>query len=273
MSNAFHEKSSGAVRWMEAETLSAVPGLVHAFTTRAGGVSEGIWSSLNLGFNRGDEPERVEENYRILSRALGLDPERLVFTRQVHKDTVRRVTAVDRRLPLSAPVPYEADGLVTNEKGLALFVFIADCIPILLSAPEAGAVGAVHAGWRGTVADIAGKGVLALCREYGARPGEILAAVGPGIGPCCFETGPEVPAAVRALGLKNAEDFIRDDGNGKFHVDLKGVNRALLLRAGLQPEHIAVSEECTRCLHDKYWSHRWTNGNRGVQAAVIMRKP
>ncbi len=206
MNNAFHEKANGAVRWMEAETLSAVPGLVHAFTTRAGGVSEGIWSSLNLGFNRGDEPERVEENYRILSRALSLDPERLVFTRQVHKDTVRRVTAEDRRLPLSAPVPYEADGLVTNEKGLALFVFIADCIPILLSAPEAGAVGAVHAGWRGTVADIAGKGVLALCREYGARPQEIRAAVGPGIGPCCFETGPECPAAVGALGLENAED-------------------------------------------------------------------
>ena len=271
--NGFIEKKRGELSWAEAESLSALPGLVHAFTNRSGGVSEGIWSSLNLGFTRGDEPGRVEENYRRLAVALGLDPARLVFTRQVHKDAVRPVTAADARNPLSAPVPYEADGLVTNEKGLALFTFIADCIPILLAAPGAEAVGAVHAGWRGTVADIAGKAVAALEREYGAEPRDIRAAIGPGIGLCCFETGPEVPEAVRALGLENAGDFIRDDGNGKFHVDLKGVNRALLLRAGLAPEHIAVSPDCTRCQHEKYWSHRATNGQRGVQAAVIMLKP
>ena len=266
--NGFIEKSRGPLSWTEAELLAEVPGLTHAFTNRSGGVSEGIWASLDLGYNRGDDPAHVDENYRRLCAALGLKRDRLAFTCQVHGDVVRPVTAADAQA--RPPAPWDADGLVTNEKGLALFVFIADCIPILLCAPEAGAVGTVHAGWRGTVADIAGKGVRALVREYGARTGNVRAAIGPGIGPCCFETGPEVAAAVRALELENGEDFVHDDGNGKFHVDLKGVNRALLLRAGLLPEHIAVSGECTRCLHEKYWSHRATNGQRGVQAGVIM---
>lgn len=259
----FIERESCGVRYLTAPNITAP----HAFTTRAGGVSEGIYSSLNLGERLGDEPERVRENYRRLGEALGIG--RLVFTRQVHGDRVRPVTGRDAREPYDPP-PEEADGLITCEEGLSLIVFVADCIPILLHDPVRGCVGAVHAGWRGTVADIAGKAVAAMTREYGTTPADIRAAIGPGISRCSFETGAEVPEAVRAVLGGDGDEFIAPSVNaGRFMVDLKGVNRALLIRAGLEPENIAVSDDCTFCLSDKYWSHRKTRGERGSQAAVI----
>ena len=239
----------------------------HGFTTRFGGVSRGVYSSLDLGENRGDEPEAVRENYRRLKAALGIG--KLCFTRQVHGDLVRTVTAADAREPYE-PLPDACDGLVTDEAGLGLIVFTADCIPILLCDPVRHVVGAAHAGWRGTVADIAGRTVEAMAR-LGADPINIRAAIGPGISKCCFETGPEVPAAVRdALGDAGEAFIAPGEGAGKSFVDLKGVNRALLLRAGLTEAHIDVSPECTMCAPEKYWSHRATAGVRGSQGAVIM---
>lgn len=238
----------------------------HGFTTRFGGVSRGIYASLDLSENRGDDPEAVRENYRRLKAALGI--EKLCFTKQVHKNAVRRVTAADAREPYD-PLPCECDGLVTDEAGLGLIVFTADCIPILLCDPIRRVVGAAHAGWRGTVANIAGKTVEAMA-ALGADPRDIRAAIGPGISKCCFETGPEVPAAVRDVLGDAGEAFIAPGGSaGKSFVDLKGVNRALLLRAGLTEAHIDVSPECTVCKRDKYWSHRATAGVRGSQGAVI----
>lgn len=251
------------VQYMTAPHIAAV----HAFTTRRGGVSGGIYAFLNLGEHRGDDPEAVRENYRLLCEALGVKT--LVFTRQVHGSTVRRVTKADAH-ELFTPVPYEADGLVTDEPGTALVIFTADCIPILLHDPVRGAVGAVHAGWRGTVADIAGEGVRKMVWEFGCKPENIRAAIGPGIDKCCFETGAEVPEAVRKV-LPDGEKYVKSGAKeGKFMVDLKGVNRALLMRAGVPAESIAVSDECTMCLNEKYWSHRFTKGERGSQASVIV---
>lgn len=237
----------------------------HGFTTRFGGVSRGIYASLNLSESLGDDPEAVRENYRRLKAALGV--EKLCFTKQVHGNLVRTVTAGDAREPFDE-VP-ACDGLVTDRHGLGLIIFTADCIPLLLYDPVRHIVGAAHAGWRGTVADIAGRTVEAMAR-LGADPGDIRAAVGPGISKCCFETGPEVPAAVRdALG-DAGEAFIAPGRSvGKSFVDLKGVNRALLLRAGLTEAHIDVSPECTMCAPEKYWSHRATAGVRGSQGAII----
>jgi len=262
----FTENRSGALVWMTAPDLPAR----HAFTTRFGGVSEGIYASLNLSLTVGDEPERVFENYRVLRAALGIPEDKTVFSRQVHGRAVRPCTSADARTRMD-DVPYEADGLVTAERGLALVIFSADCTPILLSDPVHGAVGAVHAGWRGTVQNIAGEAVSAMAREYGSRPGDIYAAIGPCISSCCFETGPEVPEAVRNVLGPQAEEFIRPAAvEGKSFVDLKGVNRALLARAGLSPDRIYVSDECTVCRCDKYWSHRATGGRRGSQASVII---
>jgi hypothetical protein len=249
-------------------------GTVHGFTTRYGGVSEGIYESLNLGEHRGDREECVRENYRRLSDALGLN--NLVFTKQVHENTVKVVTASDTH-ELFTAVPYNADGLVTNEPNVTLVIFTADCIPILLHDPIKGAIGAVHAGWRGTVADIAGEGVRKMQSEFGSDPRDIRAAIGPGIGRCCFETGKDVPAEVFSVlfatgGTGRPDDYLDTLGNEKFKVDLKEVNRILLTRAGVLPENIDVSDECTKCLHEKYWSHRHTGGKRGSQASVIMLK-
>lgn len=238
----------------------------HGFTTRLGGVSTGFSASLNLAFGRGDSMENVEENLRRLGDAIGFDPARLVLTRQTHSDIVRVVTGADCRGLCHRDYP-ECDGLVTAEPGLALLVFTADCTPVLLYDPVTGAVGACHAGWRGTAQDIAGKTARAMAASFGCDPKNIRAAVGPNIGFCHFETGTDVPEAMIAAYGKAAEAYIRPAGK-KYYVDLKAMNRLSLNRAGV--EQVDVSEECTMCRPDLFFSHRATGGDRGSQGAVIV---
>lgn len=258
----FQNNIVGKLEYLTADGL-AVP---HCFSTRYGGVSEGCLSSLNLGIHRGDRPKNVLENYKILGEALGFRLTELVFTRQTHTDIVRRVDASNAGEGLFLPVEPECDALITNVPGLTLAVFTADCTPILLYDPVTGAVGAVHAGWRGTVADIAGNTVKAMVQSYGCVPSDIRAAIGPNIGACCFETDADVPDAVLAALGEEGRRFIRSRGN-KFHVDLKGVNEALLRRAGV--ERIDISTACTACQPERFWSHRVTRGDRGSLAALI----
>ena len=256
-------KKVGKLEYLTAEGI-AVP---HCFTTRFGGVSEGYLSSLNLGIHRGDRPENVRKNYEILGEALGFDIENLVFTRQTHTSIVRAVDGSNRGEGLFREVIPECDALVTDTPGLVLAAFTADCTPILLHDPVTGAVGAVHAGWRGTVGDIAGNAVRAMTEHFGVRPENIRAAIGPNIGVCCFETHEDVPNAVRAVLREEAEGFIVPSGE-KFRVDLKGVNAALLRRAGVK--HIEVSCDCTACQPDRFWSHRRVGNDRGSLAAIIV---
>ena len=255
----------GKLEYLTAEGIS-VP---HCFTTRSGGVSEGYLSSLNLGIHRGDKPENVVKNYEILGEALGFSVEDLVFTRQTHTDIVRVVDASNKGEGLFREVEPECDALVTNTPGVALAAFTADCTPILLHDPVTGAVGAVHAGWRGTVADIAGKTVQAMQAHFGTRPEDLRAAIGPNIGVCCFETHADVPDAVRAVLGEAAEAFIVPVRE-KFRVDLKGVNAWLLERAGVR--RIEISRDCTACQPDRFWSHRRVGGDRGSLAAIILRE-
>lgn len=257
-------KHFGALELLTAQDIS-VP---HGFTTRLGGVSTGHLASLNLGMHRGDERANVEENYQRLADALGFDREKLVLTWQIHSDIVRQVTAADacgidhRNYP-------QCDALITNDPGTALFVFTADCTPILLQDPVTGAVGAVHAGWRGTAADIAGKTVEAMVAAYGCKPSNIRAAIGPNIGDCCFETDYDVPdAMLQALG-EAAAPHIRQQGN-KYYVNLKKINALFLQRQGV--EQIEISTHCTACRPDLFWSHRITGGVRGSQGAIIVCK-
>jgi len=240
----------------------------HAFTTRFGGVSKGIYKSLNLAVSRGDDPVAVTENYDRILAELGTGKESLVFSRQVHENTVR-VVDHRHRLPRLFASAEKADGLVTATKGIALAVFTADCIPILLWDNITGAVGAVHAGWRSTVQDIVRVAVEKLT-SLGADPAHIRAAIGPGIGPCCFETGPEVPQAVLDVLGKTSCNCFYPKSNLKYMVNIKEVNRRLLLRAGLLPKHISVAAQCTMCAPETFWSHRATGGKRGSLAAIIV---
>lgn len=243
----------------------AVP---HGFTTRLGGVSTGVLDSLNLGMNRGDGTGNVEENYRRLGIAIGFDPQQAVLTRQTHSDIVRAVTRVDCNGLDHRDYP-TCDGLVTNDPGLTLVIFTADCTPILYHDPVTGAVGAAHAGWRGTAADIAGKTVKAMVEEFGCRAQDIHAAIGPNIGPCHFETDADVPDAMLAAFGEEIAPFIQEK-EGKYHLDLKQINAFALRRAGV--EQIDISSECTYCRHDVFWSHRFTKGARGSQGALICCK-
>lgn len=248
-------------------------GAPHAFPTRAGGVSASPFDSLNLGRAVGDDPAAVDENHRRLAAALGLGALPLVTVKQVHGDRVvhaapgkggpelRETRAGE---PLAGEV--EADALVAAA-GVALGVRVADCVPILLHDPITGASAAVHAGWRGTVAQIVAKTVAILADEYGARPASIRAALGPAIGPCCFEVGADL-AARFASDPAFGPATVRG-GEGQPRVDLFAANRRLLEAAGVSAHHIEQVGECTSCRPDLFFSHRRDAGRTGRHLAVI----
>lgn len=255
----------GTLEYLQADGITAP----HCFTTRLGGVSEGSLSSLNIGIHRGDRWENVLKNYEILGNAMGFDCKNLVLSHQTHTDIVLRVGKEQAGAGLFAPELPECDGLITNEPGIALAVFTADCTPILLHDPVTGAVGAVHAGWRGTAASIAAKAVEAMAKEFGCRPENIRAAIGPNIGACCFQTDADVPDAMLEAFGKEAEAFITPK-ESKYYVNLKEINALVLRRAGVR--HIDISTECTVCQCHRFWSHRVTKGDRGSQGAIIVCK-
>ena len=254
----------GQLEYLKADGI-AVP---HCFTTRLGGVSRGHLASMNLGVSRGDTAETVGENYGILADALGFDSKNLVLTRQTHSDIIRVVTKADH-LGVDHHVYPECDGLVTCDPGTALVIFTADCTPVLLHDPVTGAVGACHAGWRGTAADIAGKTVRAMVEHFGCKPENICAAIGPNIAQCCFQTDADVPQAmIDALG-DPATMHIRQVGD-KYYVNLKAMNALFLARAGVR--QIELSDACTACRTDLFWSHRRHGAARGSQGAIIVCK-
>ena len=258
-------KKQGQLEYLVAEGIT-VP---HCFTTRLGGVSEGYLSSLNIGMHRGDTPENVRANFRILGDALGFSLDDLVLTRQIHTDIVRVARREEAGKSLDNHDWPECDALITNDPGVALVVFTADCIPILLHDPVTGAVGAAHAGWRGTAMGIAAKTVEAMVKEFGCDPANIRAAIGPNISFCCFETDRDVPDAMLAALGEAAKPYILPNGD-KYYVNLKEINALWLRRAGVQ--EIEISDACTVCQSDVFWSHRVTRGERGSQGAIIVCK-
>ena len=246
-------------------------GAAHGFSTRLGGVSPAPWDSLNLGANRGDAAERVEENFRRFCAALGTSADAVIKNHQVHSDRIRTVTQSDVLPSPELPGQVDADGLVTDVPGLCLTIFSADCIPVLLYDPKKRVIAAAHAGWRGTAQGIAARAAQRMQQEYGCAPEDILAAIGPGISPCCFETHSDVPDGLQAGLAQNARPFIRPlDREGKFSVDLKGANARWLELAGVAPQNIAICPACTCCDETTFWSHRRQGTTRGSMAAMIQ---
>ena len=187
---SFTENNHNGLIYMSSDKIGAR----HAFTTRYGGVSTGIFSSLNLGSNRGDDPEAVRENYRRVCELMGVGIDDMAVTQQVHKADVRIVTSADKHVCMSH-VPYEADGIVTSERGLPIMCMVADCVPVLLYDGVHSAAGAIHCGWRSSVGDIL-KNALDAMASLGAKAQSVHAAIGPSIGRCCFETDDDVPQAI-----------------------------------------------------------------------------
>ena len=255
-------KKLGQLEYLTAEGIS-VP---HCFTTRFGGVSSGILDSMNIAIKAGETEENVRKNVDILADALAFDPKNLICTRQIHSDIVRVVSKRDHVDIFHRDYP-ECDALVTNDPGTALMIYTADCTPLLFHDPVTGAVGAAHAGWRGTVSAIGPKTVQAMVDNFGCEPQNIRAAIGPNIGFCHFETDEDVPRALIAAFGAEVERFIRK-ADEKYYVNLKEINALILRRAGVR--HIEISESCTVCEHHRFWSHRFTRGQRGSQGAVIL---
>lgn len=249
-------------------TCSRLQTVRHAFTTKAGGVSHGDCESLNLGFNRGDTRENVLQNYHILADALSVPYDRLTATCQVHRDEVSVVTKEHVGMGLARPMAWESDAIVTALPDTPLVGYYADCVVTLLYDPATHTCGVCHSGWRGTAMAILRRTAGVMAQSLGTRLESLVAVMGPSIHPCCFETDADVPAEMeRRLGAR-IQPFISARG-AKFHVDLQSINAMLLEEAGLLPENIIDSGICTMCRSGEFWSHRATQGRRGVQAAVI----
>lgn len=235
-------------------------GFIHGFPTRAGGVSTGKRASLNLGYRWGDDAENVRENRRRVAEAAGYDPVRLQVTKHVHGT---RVWVVGD----PAPDPPEFDVLVCDRPGDVLGAFAADCIPLVMADPVTRVCAAAHAGWRGTVAGAAVNGVRVMEERFGARPGDVRVALGPSIGPCCFEVGPEVTAAFREAFAELPGLVVA--GPRKDHIDLRLATRAQLERMGVRPEHIDDRPPCTRCDAERFFSFRRDGMEGGVHMGFV----
>ncbi len=266
----FMEQTKNGVTYLSAENLAAADGAVHGFSTRLGGVSRGMWASLNLGLSRGDDPDHVRQNYQRFLSAVGATGSSIATCNQVHGAVVRNLTTADLKADPYDKVDFEADGILTAIPGVVLTVFSADCIPILLYDPKRRVIAALHAGWRGTASGIVTVATGQMVSIYGSDPADILAAIGPGIDPCCFETHEDVPNAMTAALAGGSLPFIQLKDSGKFCVDLKGINAKRLELAGLAPENICLCRECTCCDAEKYWSHRRQGTQRGSMASVIQ---
>ena len=260
------EKTINDVIFLEFELFKDNNWFKHCFSTRIGGVSKGHFSSLNFR-PKGDTKENLTENYKRICGASSLSFDGLTFSYQEHGANIRNVTADDRGKGLHKERDYSnIDGLITNEPGIALTTFHADCTPIFLADTVTKSIGLIHAGWRSTHLEIAANAVSAMVKEYGAKSKNILAGIGPSICYSCFE----VDKPVYDKFAEYAEHTAQKPGIAdKYIIDLKGINRKILINAGLKEDNIEVSPLCTKCNEKLFYSHRRDGNNRGSMAAFM----
>ncbi len=254
----------GGVEYLQFENLSSHDRLVHAFSTKIGGVSKSYFSSMNLGFNRGDANENVTENYRRFCSAIGIEPDALVFSSQTHSTIIRRAGRSELGSgSVRKALRSSCDGLATDEPGVFLATLYADCVPLYFYDPVKNAVALSHAGWRGTLNDMAGTTVRFMVREFDSCPADIIMGIGPSIGRCCFEVGKDVSE----LFLRLPEETI--SGAVSDHIDLQLLNRRSAMKSGVPDHNIETADICTKCNSEWLFSHRATKGKRGSLCAVI----
>ena len=245
----------------------------HCFTTRMGGVSQGIFESLNLSFTRGDDPEVVMENYRRVAQAMGRELSDIVTSDQTHTTNVRKVGRADGGCGVTKPREYtDMDGLITNEPGVVLATFYADCVPLYFVDPVHRAIGLSHSGWRGTVGRMGKKTLEAMHEAFGTMPEDVYAAVGPSICQDCYEISEDVAEYFYTEFQECGEEILLNKGNGKYQLDLWKTNEIILLEAGILPEHLAVTNICTCCNDKLLFSHRASQGKRGNLGAFMCLK-
>lgn len=265
--------NADSVPYLTYNSLSEIKFINHAFSTRLGGVSEGEFTSMNMAFNRGDNPDNVTENYRRICNSAGFEFESLTASAQDHHTVVRAVTSENKGVGIYKPRDMESvDALITNEKGITLVTYYADCTPLFFVDIKTKSIGLAHAGWRGTVGRIGEKVIEKMTELYGTNPADVVSAIGPAISVCCYEV--DKPCADNFLALEGLESdkFVFPKDNGKYMIDLLEANRQILVSAGVKNENITISDLCTNCNSELLWSHRATNGHRGTMSAFMCIK-
>lgn len=253
------------------DSLSSTGLVSHGFSTRKGGVSKGYFSSMNLGLTRGDNENDVKENFKIMAEVLGMPYEDMVLSRQTHTVNVRIVTSEDKGKGIIKPKDYnDVDGLITNVPGIPLVTFYADCVPLFFLDTKNKVIALSHSGWRGTVNKMGCVTVKTMEKEYGSRPEDIIACIGPSICQKCYEVSKDV-ADEFEKAFKSSEMFYRKE-NGKYQLDLWKANEMVLLEAGIDISHIENRRICTCCNSNHLFSHRASNGKRGNLGAFMMLK-
>lgn len=263
-------RENNGVPFLTFPLLEDCGGYVHGFSTRFGGVSKGIYKSMNLSFTRGDDNEAVRENFRRIAAAIGFPYESIVCSDQTHTTNVRVVTKRDRGNGITRKKEfYDTDGLVTNVPGLVLATFYADCVPLFFIDPIHRAIGLSHSGWRGTVERMGEKTLQVMTETYGTRPEDVNAAIGPSICAECYEVSQDVADAFTEAFKQETDQFLYPKGNGKYQLDLWKANQIVLLQAGINSVNMAVTDICTCCNPDLLFSHRASQGKRGNLGAFL----
>ena len=244
----------------------------HCFTTRVGGVSQGIYNSLNTSIIKEDPIENVRRNLELVCGAIGIDYTRLVFSNQTHEDNIRVVTEADIGKGLTIPSDItDTDGLMTNIPGIPLITHYADCVPLFFLDTRNRAIAVIHSGWKGTVLKIGAKTIKQMNEVYGTKPEDCLVGIGPSIGRDCFEVGPEVVQEFRD-SFDNWAEFTEPFRDGKFRIDLWKANKIMLIELGIPEENITVSGFCTKCNEQLFFSYRRDKGRTGSLSAIMELK-
>jgi YfiH family protein len=263
--------AAGAVPYLTFPCLSKLPFIRHGFSTKYGGVSKGIFESMNLSYSSGDAPADVDENYRRICAAMGFTLEDVVATHQVHKTVVRVINSGDKGKGLKKPRDYEGvDGFITNEPGIPLATFYADCVPLFLVDTKQPAIGLSHSGWRGTVNRMGQVTLQAMIEQFGTNTEDITVLIGPSICGDCYEVSKDVAEAFSSEFKVGIRDILKKKDNGKYQLNLWEANRRVFLEAGVKEENIHISSVCTCCNSEWLFSHRATMGKRGTMAAFLM---
>ena len=266
--------NDGDIPYITARNLEATGIVSHAFSTRIGGVSTGIYSSMNLTFTREDNPVNVSRNFELFAGATGVKTEDMVYSMQTHTTNVMEVTEAHRGMGVVKERDFsDIDGLVTNVPGITLVTSYADCVPLYIVDPVNHAIGLSHSGWRGTVGKIGAVTVQKMREEYGSRPEDIIAAIGPSICQDCYEVSEDVIVEFQNnFDEKYWKELYYRKENGKYQLNLWKANEIVLAEAGILKEHIAVTNLCTCCNSEVLFSHRASNGKRGNLAAFMALK-
>jgi YfiH family protein len=265
------EHNAAGIRFFTYELFEPYLNVTNVVTARLGGRSAPPYGTLNLGFRSGDDPDAVLENRAMVAQILGFEPETFTLSQQVHGSTVAMVRAADRgRGAVAAEDTLGgADGLITNEPDLALAVLVADCVAVSLYDTRRPAIAMVHAGWKGTLGRIVENAVAAMTREYGTDPADLIAGLGPAVGPCHYPVGGEVADSFREAFGAEADGFIATGTEGRFTLDLWKANVGRLIAAGVPPERIESSRLCTACHPDLFYSYRRDGARTGRLAGII----